>query len=177
MYSSPNFQIIDLVNNIPEVIKDEKGIDIEIATQFEPTFYTENERKAFYTSYNREDEQENINFNHCKIPTVYCPPRYRNLLSIHMLSELSSKPQEKYQTAKWQQRFVPAPGACLAYQPQWVVLGLSCWLRKNVHNCRNRNSHWLCDTQKNLQTHQWKHTIPTLHQPIYPVSSNADIWI
>ena len=95
MHSSPNFQISDLFKNVPEVIKYKKGVDIKITTQLYPYLCVDNERRTFYTSYNREDEQENINFNHCKIPTVYCPPRYRNLLSIHMLSELSSKHQKK----------------------------------------------------------------------------------
>ena len=122
MYSSPNFQILDLVINVLEVIKDDKGIDIEIVTQFEPTIYTENERKAFYTSYNREDEQENINFNHRKIPTFYFPPKCRNLLAIHLLSKLLSKPKSKYRTSICQQRLVQDPGACLVYQPHRYFL-------------------------------------------------------
>ena len=32
MYRSPNFQISDLVNDLLEVIKDEKGVSINIAT-------------------------------------------------------------------------------------------------------------------------------------------------
>ena len=121
MYSTPNLQISDLVNNVLEVINDEKGIGIKISTQLETYFYTENKRKAFYKSYNREDEQEKIKSNHRKIPTVYCTPKYRNLLAIHMLSELSSKPQAKYRTAGCQHKFVPAPGTCLVYQTHWEL--------------------------------------------------------
>ena len=42
MYSSPNFQISDFFNNGLGVIKYEKGVDINIATQLEPDFYMEN---------------------------------------------------------------------------------------------------------------------------------------
>ena len=52
MHSSQNFQTSYLVNNVLEVIKDEKWIDIEICTQLDPAFHTENDRKSFYTSYN-----------------------------------------------------------------------------------------------------------------------------
>ena len=122
MYSSPNFQILYLVNNFLEVIKDGKGIDIEIDTQLEPDFYTENERKVFYTIYNRDREQEKIHSNHKKIRTVYCLTKYRNPLDIHLLSALLSKPQAKYRTTGCQQRFVPYPGACLVYQPHQTFL-------------------------------------------------------
>ena len=63
MHSSPNFQISDLFKNVPEVIKDKKGVDIEIATQLYPYLCVNNESRAFYTKYSREDEQEKINFN------------------------------------------------------------------------------------------------------------------
>ena len=98
MYSSLTFEISDLVNNVLEVIKYKKGIDIKIANQFDPAFYIDIKRKAFYTSSNIDDEHEKINCNNHKIPTVYCAPRYRNLLSIHMISALSSKIQAKYRT-------------------------------------------------------------------------------
>ena len=38
--------ISDLVNIVLELIKDEKGFDIEIANQFDPSFHTENKRKS-----------------------------------------------------------------------------------------------------------------------------------
>ena len=94
MHSSPNFQISDLFKNVPEVIKDKKGVDIKITTQLYPYLCVDNERRSFCTSYNREDEQEKMKFNHQKIPTVYCPPKYRNILAIPMLNLLSSKPKE-----------------------------------------------------------------------------------
>ena len=72
----------------------------------------------FFTSYKREYEEEKINFNHWKIPTVYCPSKYKNLLAIHLLSAISSNPQAKYHTYRCQQSFVPNPGACLVYQPR-----------------------------------------------------------
>ena len=53
MYSSPNFQISNLINNSLEVIKDDTGIDMGIATQHETSLYTENKRISFYTCYNR----------------------------------------------------------------------------------------------------------------------------
>ena len=105
LYSAPNFQISYLVNNFLGVIKDKKRFDIEITTQLQPDLYTEYKRKSFYTSYNREDEQEKIKFNHLKIRTGYCLTKYRNLLDIHLLRASSSKHQAKYPTARCQQRF------------------------------------------------------------------------
>ena len=62
-------------------------------------------------------KNEKINFNHKKIPTFYCLPKYRNLLYINMLCALLSKPQGNDWIAGCQHRFVPDPWVFLVYQP------------------------------------------------------------
>lgn len=51
---------------------------------------------------------------------MYCAPIFRNILTIHILSAFSYYPDSKYLTSGTQQRFVPAPVACISYQPHIV---------------------------------------------------------
>ena len=53
-----------------------------------------------------------------KVPSIYCPPRYYNILAVHILSLLPAELDEKYLTAVWQQIFVPSTGACIAFEPK-----------------------------------------------------------
>ena len=47
---------------------------------------------------------------------MYCAPRFRNILAIHLLSVFYSDPELKYLTSGIQQLFFPAPEACIVYQ-------------------------------------------------------------
>ena len=64
------------------------------------------------------DEKENISLNNSRLPTIYCHPRYYNIIAVNLLNSLSTEPDEKYLTAGFQQIFVPAPGACIALEPK-----------------------------------------------------------
>ena len=46
---------------------------------------------------------------------MYCAPIFRNTLAIQLLSAFSSDPEHKYLTSGTQQRFKPAPGACIVH--------------------------------------------------------------
>ena len=59
---------------------------------------------------------ERISLNHRKLPTIYFPPKFHNLLAIHLLGALSYDPDSKYLTSGFQQGFGSSPGACLVYQ-------------------------------------------------------------
>ena len=117
MYSTKTLQVKLLVENVPSVIKQEKDIDIEFAIQSEVAFLTNKDRKELYSSYDRYDEEQKITHNHRKVTTVYCAPKFRKILAIHLLSAFSSDPEPKYITTETQQRFVPSPVECIAYQP------------------------------------------------------------
>ena len=52
-----------------------------------------------------------------KVHTVYCFPKFRNILTIHLLSALSYDPNPKYITSETKQRFIPSPGVCIVYTP------------------------------------------------------------
>ena len=60
---------------------------------------------------------QRFSHNHRKVPIVYCSPRFRNILAVHLLGAFSPDPESKYITSGTQKRFVPSPRACLAYQP------------------------------------------------------------
>ena len=47
---------------------------------------------------------------------MYCAPISRKILAIHLLSTFSYNTKTKYLTSGTQQRFVPDPGSCIAYQ-------------------------------------------------------------
>ena len=74
--------------------------------------------ELFYKNHNRKDEDERISLNHRKIPTLYYSPKYDNIISVKLLSALSAETDSKYLTTSFQQRFVPAPGACITFKPK-----------------------------------------------------------
>ena len=117
MYCSNNIQFNDLIENLLKIMEKENGPKKEIPIHQKAAFQTDYERKLFYKNLNRSDEREHISLHPRKVITIYSPPKFGNLPSIHLISALSSDPESKYLTSGWQQRFVPSPGACLAYQP------------------------------------------------------------
>ena len=117
MCSANNIQMVNLITNTLEVIEKENVYNLEIDVQSEAAFQTEIERKLFYKNHKRHDEEECSSLNHRKVPTIYCAPKYHNILAVHLLSNISSDPDSKYPTVGCQQRFVPAPGSCLVYKP------------------------------------------------------------
>ena len=107
-----------MIENVQTVVGKEKNCKIEIAVQLEAAFQIDTERKLFYTKHNRQDEEERIPFNHRNVYTIYCAPKYWNILAVHLLSTLSSDPDAKYLTTRCQQIFVPAPGSCISFEPK-----------------------------------------------------------
>ena len=99
MYSANTPQVNLVVNNVLSVIKQEKDLDIEVAIQSEVAFLTNEDRNDFYTSQYMYDEEQIIAHNHRKFPTVYCAPKFRNILAIHILSALSFDPELKSLTS------------------------------------------------------------------------------
>ena len=95
MYSANTSQVNLLVKKVLSVIKHKKYLYIKVAIQTEVAFITNKDRKDFYASYNRHDEEQQISHNHRKVPTVYCAPKFRNTLAIHLLSALYSGYQHR----------------------------------------------------------------------------------
>ena len=120
MYRTNNLQVNLLVNNVLSVNEQEKGHNIEVAIQPKVAFLTNRYRKVFYKYYGIHDEYQRTPHNHRKFLTVYCAPRFQNIMAIHILSAFSSDLDPKYFTLGTQQRFAPAPGACIAYQTHRV---------------------------------------------------------
>ena len=99
IYCANNIHSNDIVTHVLKVIEKKNGPKIEIAIHQEAVFQTDSKRKIFYKSHNISDETERIYLNHRKVPTIYCPPEYHNILAIHLLSALSSDPDSKYLTS------------------------------------------------------------------------------
>ena len=117
IYISNTLQTNLLVKNVLSVINQEKVHNIKVAIQLEIEFITNKDRRGLYKSYERQYEYQNTSHNHMKVITVYCDLRFLNILDINLLIDFSSDPDQKYLTSGTQQRFVPAPGACILYQP------------------------------------------------------------
>ena len=118
MYIAHMLQVHHLIENVVTAIERENwDTKKKTAIHSEVAFHNEEDRRAFYNIYNRNDEYQRIAHNHRKLTTICCAPKYRNLLVINLLSAFSSDPDQKYVTAGTQQRFIQAPGVCLAYQP------------------------------------------------------------
>ena len=116
MYSAHTLQVHHLIGNVVTAIEREKGDTIKTDIQSKSAFHNEEDKRAFYKTYKGNDKSQRISHNHRKLPTIYCAPKYSNLLVIKLLSAFSSYPEQKNLTAGTHQRFTPAPGACLAYQ-------------------------------------------------------------
>ena len=116
IYSAHTLQVHHLIGNVVTSIEIENGDTINTAIRSEVAFQNEEDRRSFYKTYNGNNKSQRIEHNHRKAPTIYCAPKYRNLLAINLLSAFSSDPDQKYLTSGTQQIFIPAPGACLAYQ-------------------------------------------------------------
>ena len=67
--------------------------------QLEAALQTDSEQKLFYINYNKNNESEQTSLINRKVPTIYCTPKYRNLLVVHLLSALSVEPDAKYLTS------------------------------------------------------------------------------
>ena len=89
MYSAHTLQVHHLIKNLVTDIERENEKTIKTAIQSKVAFKNEEYRKSFYKSCNENDEYQRIYHNHRKVTTIYCAPKYRNLLSIHLLSTFS----------------------------------------------------------------------------------------
>ena len=109
MYCANNIQLNDLIG--VKCIKDRNSDSLRgrISNRLR--------EKLFYRNHNRSDETERIFLNNWKAPTIYCPPKFPNILAIHLLSALSYDTDSNHLMSGFQKRFVPSPGACLTYQP------------------------------------------------------------
>ena len=118
MCGSNNILASDLIYNVLAVAEKENKRKIEVAVKQEAAFQTDSERKLFYITYNKNNESERTSLNNRKVPNIYCPPKYRNLLAMHLISSLSAETDTKYLTYGFQQSFLPAPGACIYFEPK-----------------------------------------------------------
>ena len=116
MYIAHMLQVHHLIENFVTYIERENGDPIETAIQYKVAFQNEEDRRDFYNTYNGKNESQRIVHNQRKVPNIYFAPKNRNLLAINLLRAFSLDPDQEYPTAGTQQRFVPDPGDCLAYQ-------------------------------------------------------------
>ena len=116
MYIVHSLLVKDLVHNVIKIIEKEQGQEIKIAIQSEAVFQTDEERRIFYKSFNRNKKSQRLSHGQRKVPTIYTYPLFRNQVVIHMISAQSANPEANYLTYVCQQQFAPTPGACLLYQ-------------------------------------------------------------
>ena len=100
-----------------KVIKQGKNNDIEIAMQPEAVFETEEEKRELHKNFNWSDESQRISHSHINLPTIYSSPRSSNLVAIHILSAVPTKPDPKYLIDGCQKHFIPTSGECMKYRP------------------------------------------------------------
>ena len=89
LYSGHMLQVHHLIEDVVTDLEKENGDTIKKFIQSEVAFYNEGDRRAFYKTYNLNDESHRISHNQRKLPTIYCAPKYRNLLAINLLSAFS----------------------------------------------------------------------------------------
>ena len=86
MYSTHMLQVHHLIKNIVIATEIDIGKTLEASMRSKVAFHNEEDRKCFYTSYEKNDDSRLIAYNHNKVTTIYCELKYRNLLDIHFLS-------------------------------------------------------------------------------------------
>ena len=92
-------QVQDLIKDVINVIEQENGQKIGTYIYPKAAPQSETERKLLYKNINKYDEDELSSHNHRKVTTIYCYPRFFNLLDIYLLNALSSDPNPKYLTS------------------------------------------------------------------------------
>ena len=70
MYSAKIVQVNLPINNILSVIEQENGPAIDVVIQSEVSLLTNQDRKVFYKSYNRHNEDQRIPHNNRKVLRV-----------------------------------------------------------------------------------------------------------
>ena len=98
MYSAHTLKVHHLIEYVVTSIERENTNTIKSAIQSEVDFKNEEDRRSFYKTYNGNNESQRISHNHRKLPTIYCAPKYRNLIAINLPSAFSSDPDQKYLT-------------------------------------------------------------------------------
>lgn len=86
---------------------------VEVSVQSEAAFELAEQSKEFYITYDWDDDKKRALYNLRKVLTIYCHPKDRNVMCVHLLRAFSKRPPTKYLTSGTQQRFVPMPGACI----------------------------------------------------------------
>ena len=117
MYIAHTLQLQNLIKNAVKSIETENRYTIETSIRSKLAFQNEEDRRTFYRIYDRNDESQRIAHNIRKVTTIYCAPKYRNLLAIHLLSTFSLDLDTKYLIEGTHQRFSLSPGYFLVYQP------------------------------------------------------------
>ena len=85
MYSTRTLQLHNLIENAVKSIEIENVDTIETSIRSKVAFQNEEDRKTFYNIYDRNDDSQRISHNLRKVTTIYCGPKYRNLLAIYLL--------------------------------------------------------------------------------------------
>ena len=99
MYIAHNIQVQDIIRNVLKTIEQKNVHKVDIAIASEATFQTEADRKLFYKNFNKHDKDQCTSHNHMKVTTIYCGPRLKILLFIHLLRYLLSESNPKYLTS------------------------------------------------------------------------------
>lgn len=112
MHSAPIFSVKEHIRHVTRVIRMETDQVVEVAVKFEAAFESKELRDSFYKTYDKKDKIQQQLHNYRKVPTLYCAPRHRNMLGLHLLNAFSRNPYNKYLTTGTEIRFVPEPGSC-----------------------------------------------------------------
>ena len=89
MYSTHTLQVHHLIKNIVPSIERDNREKIKTANQSEVDYHNKEDRKSFYKRYDGYEKPQIISHKHRKVPTIYCAPKYRNLLALRILSTFS----------------------------------------------------------------------------------------
>ena len=68
-------QVHHLIKNVVTAIERENRDTIKKSIQYEVAFHNEEYGRAFYNTYNGNDESHMITNNHRKVSTIYCAPK------------------------------------------------------------------------------------------------------
>ena len=75
LYSAHTLQVHHLIKHLVTAIERDKEDTIKTAIQSEVAFHNEEDRRAFYKTYNGNNESHRISHNHRKLSTIYCAPK------------------------------------------------------------------------------------------------------
>lgn len=86
MYSAYAISLDQLIRHVVNVIQEERNVTMVVAIRMEIASETEADKKEYYKTYDRNNEDDRTEHRLRLVLTLYVAPNFKSLFCIHMIS-------------------------------------------------------------------------------------------